>query len=305
MMAWYNGVPPNEIAPDGSRGIGILNPATSTELEQFSDSDPDPLGRGHFPARGIWPRKYAPHRAKFIANAEEKKRRKVKRKYEVPPGTYRIEWANANPSGASHVEFEYEGGTWYNFDDKWMDVFVEHAVPKVTKDGDKLGEMHSFDAETKLGKDSCCCGATKENPCECMIQGVMNCNATCPCSLEKKNAESDSEECSVCGDVAVHVLKKGEIVLCDKHYQQQFGKYSAEDAEDYGVQPTWLAETEGPSESKSSLDSTNLTHWANANDSDDIKYLIGGFIGGVLATAVGAIAGEWAVQRMKKHGKLI
>jgi len=23
-------------------------------------------------------------------------------------------------------------------------------------------------------------------------------------------------------------LKKGEIVLCDKHYQQQFGKYSAE-----------------------------------------------------------------------------
>ena len=79
----------------------------------------------------------------------------------------------------------------------------------------------------------------------------------------------------------------------------------AEDAEDYGVQPTWMAETEGPSESKSNLDSTNLTDWANANDSDDIKYLVGGFIGGILATAVGAIAGEWAVQRMKKHGKLL
>ena len=126
-------------------------------------------------------------------------RRKVKRKYEVPSGTYRIEWANANPSGASHVEFEYEGGTWYNFDDKWMDVFVEHAVPKVTKDGDKLGEMHSFDAEGPsiptgppkqppiLLKDSCCCGATKENPCDCMIMGIMECSATCPCSQNPRH----------------------------------------------------------------------------------------------------------------------
>ena len=42
----------------------------------------------------------------------------------------------------------------------------------------------------ELKKDSCCCGATKSNPCACMIQGVMECNATCPCSLEKKGAET-------------------------------------------------------------------------------------------------------------------
>ena len=45
-----------------------------------------------------------------------------------------------------------------------------------------------FSAE-ELKKDSCCCDATKSNPCACMIKGVMDCNATCPCSLEKKVAE--------------------------------------------------------------------------------------------------------------------
>ena len=42
------------------------------------------------------------------------------------------------------------------------------------------------------------------------------------------HAAEDDKKCSVCGNSAVHILKKGEIVLCDKHYQQQFGKYSAE-----------------------------------------------------------------------------
>ncbi len=42
----------------------------------------------------------------------------------------------------------------------------------------------------ELKRDSCCCGATKTNPCACMIQGVMECSATCPCSLEKKGAET-------------------------------------------------------------------------------------------------------------------
>jgi len=43
-----------------------------------------------------------------------------------------------------------------------------------------------YDAETrKLKKDSCCCGATKKNPCECMYQGISPCSSTCPCALEK------------------------------------------------------------------------------------------------------------------------
>ena len=185
-------------------------------------------------------------------------RRKVKRRYEVPPGTYRVEWDNVNPSGESYVDFEYMGGSWSNFDDAWMDVVVANAGPKVTQDGEKMGEMYQFAAEA-LGKDSCCCGATKENPCECMIQGIMQCSATCPCSSKK---------------------------------------YSAEDAEDYGVQPAWMAEN------TSDLDYANLTDWANANDSDDMKYLVGGFFGGVLSTIIGAIAGEWTIQKLKGKGLL-
>ena len=52
----------------------------------------------------------------------------------------------------------------------------------------KTTDLANKNAES-LKRDSCCCGATKSNPCACMIQGVMKCSATCPCSLEKK-AES-------------------------------------------------------------------------------------------------------------------
>jgi hypothetical protein len=49
--------------------------------------------------------------------------------------------------------------------------------------GDKYARR-GLDAE-ELKRDSCCCGATKTHPCACMIQGIMKCSATCPCSLEK------------------------------------------------------------------------------------------------------------------------
>ena len=55
-------------------------------------------------------------------------------------------------------------------------------------DGSWDDKKEEKEAES-LKKDSCCCGATKSNPCACMIQGIMECSATCPCSLEKK-AES-------------------------------------------------------------------------------------------------------------------
>ena len=64
--------------------------------------------------------------------------------------------------------------------------FVDNSSKSKIKEFNKY---RGWSAETKLGKDSCCCGATKTNPCACMIQGVMNCNATCPCSLEKKNTQ--------------------------------------------------------------------------------------------------------------------
>jgi predicted DNA-binding WGR domain protein len=42
-------------------------------------------------------------------------------------------------------------------------------------------------------------------------------------------AEGSGDICTVCGDTAVHFYKDGEVILCDKHYQQQYGKYSAEE----------------------------------------------------------------------------
>ena len=52
----------------------------------------------------------------------------------------------------------------------------------------ELFSAESFSAE-ELKRKSCCCGATKTHPCACMIQGIMKCSDSCPCSLEKKGAE--------------------------------------------------------------------------------------------------------------------
>ena len=70
-------------------------------------------------------------------------------------------------------------------------------------------EAESFEAELK--KDSCCCGATIENPCLCMKKGVMNCSSVepkCPCYSAKEGVrlpwksdaesfEADSKESNV------------------------------------------------------------------------------------------------------------
>lgn len=63
---------------------------------------------------------------------------------------------------------------------------------KLSKEMTDREEKKKRERKEKYGAedDSCCCGATKSHPCACMIQGIENCSATCPCSLEKKNAES-------------------------------------------------------------------------------------------------------------------
>ena len=70
------------------------------------------------------------------------------------------------------------------------------------------------ESRVELKRDSCCCGATKSNPCACMIKGVMECSAVepkCPC-YAAKDAESFSADdfepidwnkidgCKYCGD---------------------------------------------------------------------------------------------------------
>ena len=86
----------------------------------------------------------------------------------------------------------------------WEDIQNEAEWNKqyaqILKDKKKMSEKgwrkkygldaETFDAETrKLKKDSCCCGATKKNPCECMYQGISPCSSTCPCALENKKKE--------------------------------------------------------------------------------------------------------------------
>ena len=48
------------------------------------------------------------------------------------------------------------------------------------------------DKNTRIKKTSCCCGATRENPCECMYEGIMECSSTepmCPCYQVKKQKD--------------------------------------------------------------------------------------------------------------------
>ena len=93
------------------------------------------------------------------------------------------------------------------------------------------------EAET-LGKDSCCCGATKENPCECMYKGIMNCSAVepkCPCYAEKdagakaeaytRHVTGDSQEAGkMLKDRAIRYrLKQHQRRLADEILYEKYG----------------------------------------------------------------------------------
>ena len=84
----------------------------------------------------------------------------------------------------------------------------------------------TFEAESEtLKKTSCCCGATKSNPCKCMKSGPMNCSATepkCPCyqDLEIKASEDDKEWVEVKGFY--------EIEWRDEVYSPVYGHFAYE-----------------------------------------------------------------------------
>jgi len=81
-----------------------------------------------------------------------------------------------------------------------------------------------FRAELK--KDSCCCGATKSNPCACMIRGITECDATCPCSLEKKGVEASWYD-----DEHIHALQYALREYASNLMDCLDGKYGRDDAE--------------------------------------------------------------------------
>jgi hypothetical protein len=88
---------------------------------------------------------------------------------------------------------------------------------------------YGMEAEQKLSKTECCCGATVDNPCECMLSPEpMQCSAKepkCPCykALEK-NVEYDDgyDPCEECG---VHL---GDYYVCPYCYPEEFEEFDAE-----------------------------------------------------------------------------
>lgn len=76
--------------------------------------------------------------------------------------------------------------------DRQLNEFIEYINEEYGEDD---GE-YTYSAET-LKKDSCCCGATVDKPCACMIEGVMDCSAVepkCPCYEAKESFAYESEE---------------------------------------------------------------------------------------------------------------
>lgn len=83
------------------------------------------------------------------------------------------------------------------FDDSYCGTPLTKVKSKYKTEG--------FEAETKLSKTSCCCGADEANPCVCMkAPEPMECSAKAPkCACYKaleKNAESFEAEGILCSD---------------------------------------------------------------------------------------------------------
>jgi hypothetical protein len=83
------------------------------------------------------------------------------------------------------------------FDDSYCGTPLTKVKSKYKTEG--------FEAETKLSKTSCCCGADEANPCACMkAPEPMECSAKAPkCACYKaleKNAESFEAEGILCSD---------------------------------------------------------------------------------------------------------
>ena len=65
--------------------------------------------------------------------------------------------------------------------------------------------MSDLKKMAKVKKTSCCCGATKSNPCACMKKGVMKCSSKepkCPCYKVKDLKKSF--------DIAWSVIKRAD-----------------------------------------------------------------------------------------------
>ena len=125
--------------------------------------------------------------------------------------------ARLSKAGAEYVKFkdpQCEDERSFLIDlltDSQLYEFTEY-IERDEEDDD--GE-YTYSAET-LKKDSCCCGATVEDPCACMIEGVMDCSAVepkCPCYAAEENCQDcGTKLCDSCG--FCDICEGGDINPC-------------------------------------------------------------------------------------------
>ncbi len=156
---------------------------------------------------------------------------------------------------------------WYEqtmaiYDTPEYDQYLEQQYLQIQEDAEELARLETLEAEEKLSKTSCCCGADESNPCVCMkAPEPMSCRAKepkCACykALEKNAEDSSLDYNSFSNDMEALLAKYSQLLLSyETEYQDgimevfmRFKPYNAyfdvvdldAESEDYGVEPRWM-----------------------------------------------------------------
>jgi len=156
---------------------------------------------------------------------------------------------------------------WYEqtmaiYDTPEYDQYLEQQYLQIQEDAEELARLEALEAEEKLSKTSCCCGADESNPCVCMkAPEPMSCRAKepkCACykALEKNAEDSSLDYNSFSNDMEALLAKYSQLLLSyETEYQDgimevfmRFKPYNAyfdvvdldAESEDYGVEPRWM-----------------------------------------------------------------
>ncbi len=156
---------------------------------------------------------------------------------------------------------------WYEqtmaiYDTPEYDQYLEQQYLQMQEDAEELARLEALEAEEKLSKTSCCCGADESNPCVCMkAPEPMSCRAKepkCACykALEKNAEDSSLDYNSFSNDMEALLAKYSQLLLSyETEYQDgimevfmRFKPYNAyfdvvdldAESEDYGVEPRWM-----------------------------------------------------------------
>jgi hypothetical protein len=146
---------------------------------------------------------------------------------------------------------------WYEqtmaiYDTPEYDQYLEQQYLQIQEDAEELARLETLEAEEKLSKTSCCCGADESNPCVCMKAPKCACYK----ALEKNAEDSSLDYNSFSNDMEALLAKYSQLLLSyETEYQDgimevfmRFKPYNAyfdvvdldAESEDYGVEPRWM-----------------------------------------------------------------